>query len=401
MGKFWLVCVHEYLRHVLRKRFIFALLSLPLVVVAIAVIAGISILSEVDSKPAGVVDPSGWLKETSSMEQEQGEDIFSRATLLMFADEGAARTALSAKEIQAFYVIGPDYPQTGIVRQVSSEEPGENVEEALKNLLRRNLLIGVEQPVAIRIIEGSDILVRSATDQREIDSTRWFNLVLPILTGVIFILVINMSGGYLLQAVVEEKENRTMEIVVTSVSAQQLMAGKIIGNLSVGLTQMLVWALFPILAFVLLKDRIPFLQAVQFDPQFLWLSLVTLLLAFVMISALMAMVGATATEAREAQQVAGIFTLPLVIPYWFTSQIMMNPDGVFSTILSIVPFTSPLSLPLRAAFAHIPEWQVALSLVLLFVSALLAMWLAGRAFRMGLLRYGKRLKLKELFGSKR
>ncbi len=401
MDKFWRVCVHEYLRHVLRKRFIFALLSLPLVVVAIAIVGGVAVLAEVDSKPAAVIDPSGWLQDTGQMAGDEGEDIFSRATLVMFDDEDAARAALDKKEIQAYFVIEPDYPQTGSVRQVSYDEPGENVFSAFKNLLRRNLLAGVEQPAAIRILEGSDVLVRSAADQREIDSTRWFNLVLPIVAGVIFIVVINMSGGYLLQAVVEEKENRTMEIVVTSVSAQQLMAGKIIGNLSVGLTQMLVWALFPILAFVFLKDRLPFLQAVEFDPQFAWLSLVTLLLAFVMISALMAMVGATATEAREAQQVAGMFTLPLVMPYWFTSQIMMNPDGVFATVLSIIPFTSPLSLPLRAAFTHIPEWQVALSLVLLFVFAILAMWLAGRAFRMGLLRYGKRLKLKELFSSKR
>ncbi|MEM5776754.1 MAG: ABC transporter permease, partial [Anaerolineaceae bacterium] len=133
------------------------------------------------------------------------------------------------------------------------------------------------------------------------------------------------------------------------------------------------------------------------DPQFGWLTIITLILAFLMIAALMAMVGATTTEAREAQQVSGMFTLPLVMPLWFTNQFMMKPDGILPTIMSIFPLTSPLSLPLRSAFTHIPSWQMALSLVLLFISALGAMWLSGRAFRMGMLRYGQRLKLGEIF----
>lgn len=397
MAKFWRVCLHEYLRHVLRKRFIFALLSLPLVVVAIVIVGAISVLVEVNPKPAGYVDLAGWLDGISATQSAEESDFFSRAVLLEYPDEEAASTALNEGEIQAYYVIESDYVDTGAVQLVAYEDPGENVKDAFTNLMRRSLLAGTAPEIASRVLEGSEVVIRSATDQRETDSENIFNLMLPIFSGIIFIVVINMSGGYLLQAVVEEKENRTMEIVVTSVSPQQLMAGKIVGNLSVGLTQMLVWAAFPILAFVFLRSRVPFLEAIEIDPQFGWLSLLTLLLAFVMVAALMAMVGATATEAREAQQVAGMFTLPLVMPFWFTSQMMFNPDGAFATALSIIPLTSPLSLPLRAAFTHIPAWQVALSLGLLFASAVLAVWLAGRAFRLGMLRYGQRLRLKEIF----
>lgn len=397
MAKFWRVAVHEYLRHVLRRRFLFALLSLPLVIVAMVAVAGISVLIEVNPKPAGYVDAAGWLESLAVEPSGEEEGLFSRAELIEFPDEASARSALDQEDIQAYYVIDANYDETGTVRLVAYDDPGENVKEAFANLMQRSLLADMPEQISLRVLEGSNVVVRSTTDAREAGAENWFNLILPIFAGVIFIVVINMSGGYLLQAVVEEKENRTMEIVVTSVSPTQLMAGKIVGNLSVGLTQMLVWAFFPALGFFILRNQVPFLQAVKIDPQFGWLSVLTLLLAFIMVAALMAMVGATATEAREAQQVAGLFTLPLVMPYWFTSQIMFNPNGAFATALSIIPLTSPLSLPLRAAFTHVPEWQVALSLGLLAASAILAIWLAGRAFRLGMLRYGKRLKLTEIF----
>jgi ABC-2 type transport system permease protein len=166
-------------------------------------------------------------------------------------------------------------------------------------------------------------------------------------------MVINTSGGYLLQAVVEEKENRTIEIVITSVSPGQLMAGKIMGNLSVGITQLLIWLLFPVLAFLVARRVVP-MQDLYLDPEFVWLMLLTLVPAFILIAALMAIIGATATEAREAQQIAGLFTLPVVAPYWFFVPLMTNPHGTLALALSLFPLTAPVSLPLRAAFTEVP-----------------------------------------------
>jgi len=128
--------------------------------------------------------------------------------------------------------------------------------------------------------------------------------------------------------------------------------------------------------------------------------LATLLPAFVMVSALMAMAGVTATESREAQQVASLFTLPLYVPFWLLGPIMQNPNSGLAVGFSLFPLTAPMTLPLRAAFTILPAWQIALSLSLLVVCAAGALWLAGRAFRMGMLRYGKLLSLKEIFSSR-
>jgi ABC-2 type transport system permease protein len=210
--------------------------------------------------------------------------------------------------------------------------------------------------------------------------------------------VVNMTGGYLLRAVVEEKENRTMEIVITSVSPTQLMAGKIAGNISIGLTQLLIWLFFPLIGLVFARLYIPFIRDLQFSTSSFWLTLIIILPAYIMVSALMAAVGATATESSEASQVAGWFSLPLVIPYWFLSTLIQNPNGALAVGFSFFPLTAPVVLPLRAVFTTVPIWQMVLSTMLVYICAGGSIWLAGRAFRMGMLRYGKPLSMRELFG---
>jgi ABC-2 type transport system permease protein len=119
--------------------------------------------------------------------------------------------------------------------------------------------------------------------------------------------------------------------------------------------------------------------------------------AFVMVSAAMGAVGATATDMQEAQQIAGIFTLPIVVPFWFVSAIMFNPNGGLAVGMSIFPITAPIALPLRAAFTDVPWWQAGIAIGLLVVLAIFAVWIASKVFRIGMLRYGKKVNLKEAF----
>ena len=149
---------------------------------------------------------------------------------------------------------------------------------------------------------------------------------------------------------------------------------------------------------MVLANFIPSIQTLQINRQFFWLVPLTLIPAFVLVAAFMAAVGATVTDASEAHPIVALFTIPISLPYWFINQIMMNPNGPLATGLSIFPLTAPVSLPLRSVFTDVPVWQSALSISLLIVCAAGAIWLAGRAFRLGMLRYGKRLSWQELFG---
>jgi ABC-2 type transport system permease protein len=110
----------------------------------------------------------------------------------------------------------------------------------------------------------------------------------------------------------------------------------------------------------------------------------------------MTLVGVTATEMREAQQVSLLFTLPMVTPYWFAGAVLQHPDNILTTILSIFPFTAIVTMPLRMSISSVPLWQVVLAALLMWVSALAALQLAAKGFRMGMLQYGKRIQLKEI-----
>jgi len=175
------------------------------------------------------------------------------------------------------------------------------------------------------------------------------------------------------------------------------MTAKVIGNLSVGLTQLIVWILVGMIGFVSILRIYPTLQTSQIDFSFLILMILVFLPAFVMIAAMMAALGATTTESREAQQFAGLFTIPMVLPFWFIQVLMEKPNSILSIFLSIFPFTAPISLPVRAAFSTIPTWQIIITIALLISFAIAALWLAGKAFRLGMLRYGKKLTIKEIF----
>jgi ABC-2 type transport system permease protein len=397
MKKFWLVARYEFLRHVRRRRFILALLSMPIFIGLMVGVGILSVVSQMKPAPIGYVDASDLFQVLQPLPKDFGQRFTKPVQIIRYADENAGRTALEAKTIQALFVLDPDYLSNGQVTMVALSQPGENAREDFGDTLRYNLILTQPNEIRNRLIDGDNLIIRSADGSRQTEENNILGFILPVISGVLFMIAINMTGGYLMQAMVEEKENRTMEIMVTSMRPSDLMAGKVIGNLAVGLMQLAIWLSMGYFAILFMQRYLPFAQNFKFDPISSMLMLVTFLPAFVMVCALMAMVGAVVTDTSEAQQVAGVFTLPIVIPYFFITAIIFNPNGILSVALSIFPLTAPISLPLRAAFATIPDWQIAMALSLLVLNAIGALWLAGRAFRLGMLRYGKRLSLRELF----
>jgi ABC-2 type transport system permease protein len=394
MRKIWLVFKQEYLRHVLRKRFLLALFSLPLFFLAIILIGLVIILVQYNPKPVGYVDLSGLLRNPVAPSGESR--ISPPIELVPFASEDSARAALQAKKIQAYYVVEENYFQTGQVRIVAMEAPADMVQGQFQSFLRANLVAHQPPAIAKRLLEGASLVERASQGKKQMATNQVLNMILPLAAGLLFILATNTSGSYLLQALVEEKENRTMEIIVTSLSPAQLMAGKIAGNMAVGLTSLLAWIVFGLLALAFALRFFFQGQVIHFDLGFSILTFATLLPAFILIASLMAAVGATATESREAQQVSGLFTLPLSVPYMLLGLIIASPNSPLSIGLSLFPLTAPVTLPLRAALTIVPVWQIAVSLALLFLLSGCSIWFAGRAFRLGMLQYGKRLSWKEL-----
>jgi ABC-2 type transport system permease protein len=395
MTKILRVAWHEYRRHVFNKRFLMGLLSVPLMVVVIVGLVFLIISMENNTTPLGYVDHSGLL--TDPLPAPVTEPPDKPVPMLPFTDEAAARSALEAGQIQGYYVIPADYLSSGKVELVHLEAVKIVARQQFYDFLTVNLLRNTEPAVAARLLEGGEVTIVSADGSRSASTKDWFNVLLPMLAGLLFMILMFTTGGYLMQAVVEEKENRTMEVIVTSVSPNQFMAGKIVGDIAIGLTQIMFWGLFIVLTVLVGRNYADFLRGIQVSPQAILLLVVVMFPSFVMVAALMAAVGATVAEAREGQQVTGIIAMPVWIPYMLMALIIGNPNSPVAVALSLFPMTAPLTMLIRVGLTILPAWQIALSAAIQIASAVGAIWLAGRAFRLGMLRYGQRLKWREIF----
>jgi ABC-2 type transport system permease protein len=317
---------------------------------------------------------------------------------LPYQDEEQAQTDLNAENIQAYYILPEEYPQEFRVDLVFLEEPASEVQEQFEQFIKQNLDMyqNLDPQIKERLENESLITISTLDGRREMRQDQWYNIVVPMVAGIMFFIVVMTSGGYLLQAVVEEKENRTMEILISSVTPRQLMTGKIIGNIGVGLTQLVVWLIFAWVGLIIAGRFIPVVQNISISTDYIVVLLLVFLPSFVMVAAIMAAIGATMTETKEAQQISSLFSLPMMIPYYLSSTIMMNPNGPLAMILSFFPITAPITLTIRMGFTVIPAWQIAINIAILVIFAILAIWFAGKAFRMGMLRYGKKLSIAEV-----
>jgi len=397
MTKIWKIIKYEYTKHVFQKRFLFSLLSLPLLVILMGGVALLIAFLTIDKSPVGYIDHSGTMKDPQPLERES--TIFEPVIeFLPYQDEEQAQTDLNAENIQAYYILPEEYPQEFRVDLVFLEEPASEVQEQFEQFIKQNLDMyqNLDPQIKERLENESLITISTLDGRREMRQDQWYDIVVPMVAGIMFFIVVMTSGGYLLQAVVEEKENRTMEILITSVTPRQLMTGKIIGNIGVGLTQLVVWLIFAWVGLIIAGRFIPVVQNISISTDYIVVLLLVFLPSFVMVAAIMAAIGATMTETKEAQQISSLFSLPMMIPYYLSSTIMMNPNGPLAMILSFFPITAPITLTIRMGFTVIPAWQIAINIAILVIFAILAIWFAGKAFRMGMLRYGKKLSIAEV-----
>ena len=399
MTKFWRVAWHEYSRHVFRKRFLFALLSMPLFLALMVLLVILVIWMDSNPTPIGYIDHSALL--ANPLPQPAVKWPMRTVPMLPYTDESVAKADLQAGKIQTYYILPEDYLESGQVEEFYIKEPKGIAIEQFTSFLSTNLLVNQPKDIAKRILDGTQLIIRSSDNKRESSQERLVNIILPFISGILFIIAMSTSSGYLMQAVVEEKENRTMEIMVTSVSPGQLMSGKILADIAVGITQIVVWSLFIALILIFGRDFIPFLSGFTFSGSMILILIAVMVPAFIMICGLMAAVGATVTEASEGQQIMGLFTIPIWIPYILIATFLQNPNSPLAIALSFFPLTAPMTVAMRVGFTNIPNWQVITSIVILVLSAVGSIWLAGRAFRLGMLRYGQRLHWKEIFSHQR
>jgi ABC-2 type transport system permease protein len=396
MSKVWLIASDEFKRNVFKKSFILVLLSVPLL---LGFNIGLGLLIshlENNDAPLGYIDRSGLLTDPLPVPVEKSEKA---VQMIPFESEDEAQGALQAEEIQAYYVLSADYFETREVELVYLKGPGENAEHQFYDFLQINLL--ADQPAAIARLatEGIDVTIRSPDGDFEMPASGpSIGLFLPMFTSLAFVFLLMMSSGYLMAGVVEEKENRTMEVLVTSVSPLQMVAGKVLGIVAISFTQLVTWVLVAVVTVIVggqvLKYEFFVNMTIPWDSL---LKVVAIAIpTYITAAGIMFTIGSTVAEAQEGQSVGALFFVLHMLPIYLIVILIESPNSPVSIALSLLPFTSLMATGLRSMFSVLPLWQVALSVVIQTLSAILTLWLASRVFRLGMLRYGKRIRLAEI-----
>jgi ABC-2 type transport system permease protein len=209
------------------------------------------------------------------------------------------------------------------------------------------------------------------------------------------------TGGYLLQAVVDEKENRTMEIMATSIKPEYMMIGKIAGLVALGFVQLTIWIIGAVGILLFLKSRLPELEALSFPTETAVVAFLWFVPFYLLTASIWAGIGLMVTEVSEGQQALSVLSILTMSPLWLTVLFLQNPNSPLAVLFSMIPFTSPLTILLRRGGGTIPLWQMIASWIILLISAALSTYAVSRLLRLGMLRYGKRVTLREFAGSLR
>jgi ABC-2 type transport system permease protein len=397
MNKTFIILKHEFRQTLKNRSFLILTLALPLLA-----ILGVGIYQGVQhwSHPAapqevniGYVDQTGMFGSYTS----QPGVLF-----VLYPDEGKAKDALLAKEVKEYFEIPADYLSNGVItRYTMSREvvPSTVTTGQITDFLLSNLLAGEVSPqvldrvktpmllASVRLNESGEI----APSQDVVSS-----YFVPIVFATLFMISIMFSSGFLFQSVTEEKENRVIEILLSSVSSGQLLVGKVLGLGAGGLIQVAVWFITFVIFSRVAPGIIPALGALSVPASLIGWGLLYFILGYLLLAALYAGVGSIGATAREGQGWSTIFSLPAISPIWFNYFLINQPEGAVSRAFTFFPLTSPVAAMMRLASNAISAWEIALSLIILAGSIVLTMWFAAKVFRAFLLMYGKRPALREI-----
>jgi ABC-2 type transport system permease protein len=395
--KVWLIAQYHFLQEARKRSFLLLLFALPLFLAFSAGMGWVFSVVHNEQTTLGYVDLVGLLVDPDAGPPEP--DV----TLIRFETEADARQALEAGEIDAYYLLPATTQASSAPRPASLiyfEPPPYVAARYFENLARRNQMAGQPTLLVERLVSGANVTVRATRSNREFpNGDPTVAHFLPLIAAAIFSFLVLTTFGYLGEAVVTEKENRTMEVVITSVSAGRLMAGKILGGVGIALLQILVW-LACLLLFVVLGGTvlgIEWLQNIAPNWRDVAMVVIVALPVYLLLAALTTVLGATLVEAQEVQQLGGLALILLFLPVYLLVPLVQDPGGPLALVFSFFPFTSVVTIALRSLLVEVPAWQVGVAAVIALACALAMIWLAGKAFRLSMLRYGQRLRWEELF----
>jgi ABC-2 type transport system permease protein len=406
MKKILLVLKNEIITIISRRSFWLTLIGLPVVGAIIFVGVGAinknasatQTISQVvsgpqDTRPEGYVDLSGIIRQIP--------ESVPPGTFISFPDEGSARQALAAGDISAFYVVPANYVQEGKItysRPDFNPLASSNTQSGLFTWVLQVNLAGGDSLFANLVngplkVDDVSLAVVAAPDENN-PLAFWT----PYIITIIFYMLIVGSASLLLSNISKEKENRVIEVLLTSATPSQLLTGKIIGLGIMGLGQTLFWFGTSYILLNLSGQTFNMPASIHLSPSFLVWGFVYFILGYAVYASLMAGLGALAPNLREASQATFVITLPLMVPLFLSSSVFMQaPNGGIAVTLSLFPLSAPVAMMARLSAGGVAWWQPWLAVILLAGTAAVIVRLVAGMFRAQTLLSGQAFNLKAYF----
>ena len=316
---------------------------------------------------------------------------------------------VEAKDIDGYVVLPPDVLDTGAMlfraRNVGSFAVMRDLRNAANLAVQSERLraAGISASAVQALIAPVTIDEAKITARGEERGGALSTFLAAYVVAFLTYLMTTLYGVAVMRSVLEEKTNRIAEVLMSTIRAPHLIAGKIIGVGSAAVAQVLIWV--GIMALVVTQSHrlgerfaLPptLLQALSIEPATGVLLFLFFLLGFFLYAAVFATVGASVTSEQEAQSVQFIALIPLVAPLIFLESILNAPLGRTATTLGLIPLTASIAMPMRMASTPVPQIEIAVSLAFLVIGIAVVAWIAGKIYRVGILSTGKRPSLPEL-----
>ncbi|WP_370173579.1 ABC transporter permease [Leeuwenhoekiella palythoae] len=423
MGSLALIIKREYKARVSNRSFIIMTFLSPLIVVGmIMLITYLTQLNQAGKQTIVVVDESGlFYKDFESTAEIDYLDL---------SPQGLDTAKDLVEEQNYFgllYIPENVKKNTSGVRFYGNEAPGistiEGIEEQIETKLTNEKLL--DRGVDLDLIDASETLVSITIEdfsgERTSKISNWIKAGFGGGAGYLLMMFIIIYGNMVMRSVIEEKTNRIIEVIISSVKPFKLMMGKIMGTTLAGITQFMIWLLIGggLLTFLTLflgldantpnaamggmattdLDKIELILLDVLNLPLLKLAcffLIYFIGGYFLYSSIYAAIGAAVDSETDTQQ----FMLPIIMPlmlaiYVGFFAVIENPDGSIATIFSMIPLTSPIVMLMRIPFG-VPWWQLALSVGILIATFIFTVWFGSKIYRVGILMYGKKPTYKEI-----
>jgi ABC-2 type transport system permease protein len=404
MRNIFLIARREYLERIRTKGFMIATILIPLLMGG--GIAASILIAKHSKSSSHIVIVSPDLALAGNVQDQLNRDTEGQMLLNVIAPPSAntlpgLKASLKSKDIDGYLWITPA-TQKGAkpkieYRQGSSADLAtrNTVRDALDKVLTRDRLVAQGMSKADVADMMSPITMNAADEEQDNTGA---NFAGAYVLFFLMYMVIMLYGMNVARSIIEEKTSRVFEVMLATVKPGEMMAGKVIGVGSVGLTQVFIWmaAAVVLTATPLLTHFLGGGTHISLSAAQVGYFIVYFLLGYLLYSSIAAALGAMTNSEQELQQLNMFLVMPLAACMVTLPLVLNSPNSIYARILSLIPFCTPLLMYMRISVSPVPWYEIAASIVLMMITIYIVLWIASRIYRVGILMYGKKPNLPEI-----